>query len=54
MFCQDCNPESGHENKQKENLCKRRKFSFRVEQAIIFKEASGGIMRRYHLGKLWI
>jgi hypothetical protein len=25
-----------------------------VEQAAIFKRASGGIMRRYHLGKLWI
>jgi hypothetical protein len=27
---------------------------FEVDQQAIFEGASGGIMRRYHLGKLWI
>jgi hypothetical protein len=27
---------------------------FEVDQLAIFERASGGIMRRYHLGKLWI
>jgi hypothetical protein len=30
------------------------KILFEVEVEAIFEAASDGIMRRYHLGKLWI